>query len=325
MIKNAETPPGNDERKEGRGGIPDYNTLGYVSTNYERSGSRTVEYAYNDWCLAQVAKGLGKDSIAQIYTQRSGNWQNLWRPISEEGFTGFIMPRNADGSWWDGMAQQWDPELLTGVLKPFTVHSAGSWPDVFYESKSWEYSLYMPHDTRQLIEKCDGTERFIARLDTFFGKEYFQMWNEPGFLAPCLYNYAGVQYKTAELVRGLLARYYKDTPDGVPGNDDSGSMAAWYCFHTMGIFPNAGQDLYLISSPLFKRAVITMDNGKTLTITSNSNEKNIYIKSVKLNGKPWNRSWFRHTDIRNGGTLEFEMTNKPVRWDTGELPPSEKR
>jgi predicted alpha-1,2-mannosidase len=314
MIKNAEIPPGDNERSEGRGGIPDYNNLGYVSINYERSGSRTVEYAYNDWCLAQVAKGLGKDSIARKYIQRSGNWQNLWRPIRSEGFTGFIMPRNHDGSWWEGIERG----------RPFTVHSAGSWTDVFYESNSWEYSLYAPHDVHKLIEKCGGTETFIARLDTFFSKRYFNVSNEPGFLTPCLYSYAGVQYKTAKTVRDILTHYYKDAPDGIPGNDDSGSMAAWYCFHALGFFPNAGQDLYLISSPVFRKVVITMDNGKTFTITSiNGSEKNIYIQSAKLNGKPLDRSWFRHTEIRNGGTLEFVMTDKPVHWDTGELPPSE--
>ena len=316
MIKNAEVTPGDDERKEGRGGISDYNNIGYVSINYERSGSRTIEYAYDDWCLSQVAKGLGKDSIAGKYIRRSGNWQNLWRPISSEGFTGFIMPRNRDGSWWDGIERG----------RPFTVHSAGSWGDVFYESNSWEYSLYVPHDVHKLIEKCGGTETFIARLDTFFHKRYFNVSNEPGFFTPCLYNYAGVQYKTAQTVRNILTRYYKDTPGGVPGNDDSGSMAAWFCFHALGFFPNAGQDLYLISSPVFSKAVITMDNGKTFTITAlNGSEKNIYIQSAKLNGKPLDRSWFRHTDIKDGGTLEFVMTDNPVRWDVGELPPSESR
>ena len=311
MIKNAEVPPGGNEQKEGRGGIPDYNNLGYVSINYERSGTRTLEFAYNDWCIAQVAKGLGKeDAIIQKYLQRSGNWQNLWRPVSSEGFTGFIMPRNADGTWWDGSG--------------FTVHSAGSWGDVFYESNSWEYSLYVPQDVNKLIEKCGGTETFIDRLDTFFNKGYFNVSNEPGFFTPCLYNYAGVQHKTAKKVRDILTSHYRDTPGGVPGNDDSGSMAAWFCFHALGFFPNAGQDLYLISSPIFEKVVIKMDNGKTFTITSpNSSEKNIYIESAILNGEPLNRSWFRHTDIMDGGTLEFVMTDQPVRWDVGELPPSE--
>ncbi|MDD6211300.1 MAG: GH92 family glycosyl hydrolase [Bacteroidales bacterium] len=325
MLKNAEVAPGGNERKEGRGGIADYNTIGYVSTDFERSGSRTVEYAYCDWCIAEVAKGLGKDTLIEKYTKRSENWQNLWRPIEDNGFTGFIMPRNADGTWWDGNAMQWNPVLFKSELKPFTVHSAGSWSDVFYESKSWEYSFYVPHDVNKLIEKCGGKETFIARLDTFFEKGFFQMWNEPGFLAPCLYNYAGAQAKTAKLTRDLLATQYKNTDDGVPGNDDSGSMAAWYCFHALGFFPNAGQDLYLISSPVFKKATISMDNGKTFTISSNSNDKNIYIKSVKLNGKPLNRSWFKHTEIMNGGELVFEMTDKPVHWDTGELPPSESK
>jgi predicted alpha-1,2-mannosidase len=312
MLKNAEVPPGDNEQKEGRGGLSDYENLGYVSVVHERSASRTVEYAYNDWCLAQVAKKMGKDAIAEKYTQRSGNWQNLWRPISDEGFTGFIMPRNSDGRWWGG------------IYAPFTVHTDGGWGDPFYEGASWEYSFYVPHDVSRLIEMCGGKETFIARLDTFFRKGYFNVTNQPGFLTPVMYNYAGAQYKTAEVARDILSRHYNDAPDGVPGNDDSGSMGAWYCFHALGFFPSAGQDIYLISSPVFRKAAIAMDNGKTFTIAANnSSEKNIYIKSAKLNGKPLNRSWFRHTEIMDGGTLEFEMTDKPVRWDTGEPPPSE--
>jgi predicted alpha-1,2-mannosidase len=313
MLKNAEVPPGDDEQKHGRGGIADYNKLGYISINYERSGSRTVEYAYNDFCLASVAKKLGKDhTVVEKYFNRSGNWENLWRDIESHGFTGFIMPRLSDGTWWNG------PENA-----PFTPHSGGSWNHVFYESTSWEYSLYVPHNVAGLIEKCGGKEIFIARLDTFFEKNFFQMWNEPGFLTPCLYNYAGVQHRTAALVRSLLAQHYKDSRDGVPGDDDSGSMSSWYCFHSMGFFPNAGQDIYLISSPVFKKISITMDNGKVFTVSAPAaDRKNIYVKSIKLNGKPLNRSWFRHTDIAEGGILEFEMTDKPVKWDTGELPPS---
>ena len=322
MIKNAEVAPGDDERKEGRGGISDYNRIGYISTDFERSGSRTVEYAYCDWCISEVARGLNKDSLAGVYALRSNNWRNLWRPIVDNGFSGFIMPRNADGSWWDGYAWQWNADLFANEWRPFTVHSAGSWGDVFYESKSWEYSFYVPHDVNRLIDACGGRETFIARLDTFFEKGFFQMWNEPGFLTPCLYNYAGVQYKTAALTRYLLSHYYRDTDDGVPGNDDSGSMAAWYCFHALGFFPNAGQDVYLISSPIFTNVSITMDNGKVLRISSNSSDKNIYIKSVRLNGKVLDRSWFRHSEISEGGDLVFEMSDKPSAWDSGALPPS---
>jgi len=315
MIKNAEVPPGDDERKQGRGGIADYNTRGYISTTYERSGSRTVEYAYNDFCIASVAKGLGKDNtLIDKYLKRSDNWRNLWRDVESEGFHGFIMPRLPDGSWWDGP---------TGA--PFTPHSPGTWPDVFYESTSWEYSLYVPQNVAGLIEMCGGKETFVKRLDTFFEKNFFQMWNEPGFLTPCLYIYAGEQHRTAALVRKLLATQYGAGRDGIPGDDDSGSMSSWYCFHSMGFFPVAGQDLYLISSPVFKKVTISMDNGKLFTVLApKASDKNIYIKSAKLNGKPLNHAWFRHTDIAEGGTLEFEMTDKPAHWDVGELPPSNK-
>jgi predicted alpha-1,2-mannosidase len=289
MIKNAEVPPGDDEQKQGRGGIADYNQLGYVSIRYERSGSRTVEYAYNDFCLALVAKKPGKeDAIADKYFRRSENWKNLWRPIESDGFKGFVMLRLPDGRWWD------EPEGA-----PFTPHSGGSWNHVFYESKSWEYSLYVPHDVAGLIEKCGGKETFTARLDTFFGKDFFQRWNEPGFLTPCLYNYVGVQHRTAALVRRLLALHYKDTRDGVPGDDDSGSMSAWYCFH----------------------------NGKVFTVVAKNNSaENKYIQSATLNGRPLHKPWFTHRDITDGDILTLVMGNEPAKqWGNRaeDAPPSD--
>lgn len=341
MIKNAEIAPGGNERKEGRGGLKDYNTIGYVSTDFERAGSRTVEFAANDWAIAQSALKLGKKDEYEKYYKRAANWENLWKPVESEGAKGFIMPRKANGEWDEDYSEptwQYYSEtsphrvglvpfnsLPDSYLTPgkFTVFTAGSWINFFYESQSWEYSLYVPHDVRQLINKCGGKDAFISRLDTFFEKNYFSIANEPGFLTPCLYIYAGRPDKTAFQVNRLLKKYFTEKPDGIPGNDDSGAMSAWLAFHNIGFFPNAGQDIYLISTPHFKKVTINLGNGKSLVVTAeNLTDKNIFIVSAELNGKPFNQAWFRHSDIINGGTLKFKMSNKPSDWGMLNLPPS---
>jgi predicted alpha-1,2-mannosidase len=310
MLKNAEVPPGGDERKWGRGGLRDYNTIGYVSTDFERAGSRTMEYAYNDYCIALVAKGLGRDSIYRKYIAGSQKWKNIWNPkISSNGFTGFIWPRKKNGSW--------DPA--------WNVHKSEGWRGWLYEGNSWEYSLYVPHDVPGLITKAGGTVSFVKRLDTFFTKnaqtfhswlnDYYNVNNEPGFLAPALYNYAGKPWRTTETVRKIISNNYTTKPDGLPGNDDAGSMSAWYAFHAMGFFPVAGQDLYLITAPLFDSVTIDLGEGKLFTVKCNAlNDTNRYIKSATLNGKTLDRSWFRHSEIKNGGVLEFQMTSYPSSW-----------
>jgi predicted alpha-1,2-mannosidase len=320
MLKNAEVPPGGDERKEGRGGLTDYKTLGFVSTDYERAGSRTVEYANNDYAISVVAKSLGKADLYEKYKKRASNWENLWNPnIESFGAKGFIWPRFKDKTWES--------------QDKFSTLKAGTWPNFFYESNSWELSLYVPQDVKKLIEKCGGKQAFESRLDTFFTHSLknkndklglFQVTNEPGFLTPNLYNYINKQDKTAALVRKILAKFYNTSRSGLPGNDDSGAMSSWCIFQALGFYPNTGQDVYLVSSPTFKEVTIHLENGNSLHLTAqNASPENIYIQSVKLNGKPLNQCWFKHTDIMNGGTLSFFMGNKPSGWSSsGQLPPS---
>jgi predicted alpha-1,2-mannosidase len=315
MLTNAEVPPGGDERKWGRGGLWDYNNLGYVSTNFERGGSRTMEYSYNDYCIALVANGLGKDSIAKKYFQRSSNWKNIWNTqIKSDGSSGFIWPKKRDGSW--------DPK--------WNVHQSEGLRGWLYEGNSWEYSLYVPQNMKDLIKKAGGDVAFTKRLDTFFTKnsktfhpwlnDYYNVNNEPGFLTPTLYNYVGKPYKTNQTVRKIIAKNYSVKPEGLPGNDDAGSMSAWYVFHSMGFFPVAGQDLYMISTPMFDHVTLNLGDDKKLIIICNgSNAKNVYIRSAKLNGKKLDRSWFTHTEIKNGAVLEFEMSDKPSDWATKSL------
>jgi predicted alpha-1,2-mannosidase len=320
MRRDAEVPPGGDERKQGRGGLADYHSLGYVSAAHERSGSRTIEYAADDWAIAQVAHKVGDEATSRQYLQQAGNWRNLWRPVTDHGATGFIMPRRADGTWVDEVMAD---DGHGAKVVPFTVLSAGSWNDVFYESHSWEYSFYVPHDVKALIGACGGRDAFVARLDTFFREGFFHVDNEPGFLTPLLYDYAGRPDKTAEAVVRLRTTHYNDTRSGLPGNDDSGAMSSLFVFHCLGFFPNAGQDVYLIGSPAFARSVVRMENGREVVIVAHGvSRENIYIQSATLNGQPLNRAWFRHAEIHQGATIEFEMGPKPSAWGTSTPPPS---
>lgn len=306
MIKNAEIAP-DDERKEGRGGLNDYNTLGYVSTSYERAGTRTVEYANCDWGIAQVAKGLGKEDDYQKYKSRASNWKNLWKPIESHGVTGFISPKNKQGEWIDD----------------FSLFKRGTWHDFFYESISWEYSLYVPQDIKELIKLSGGNKAFVNRLDTFFERNYYIIENEPGFLTPNLYTWAGRYDKSAKIIHKIITEDYHTGRGGLPGNDDSGSMSSWFTFQAMGIFPNAGQDVYLIGSPIIGNTKIKMDNGKTFEIkVHNLSDKNIYVTKAILNGKPLLQSWFKHTEISGGGILELYMNNIPNEWGIKNPPPS---
>lgn len=327
MLKDATVPPGDDERQYGRGGLCDYNRMGYVSTDYERGCSRTFEYSANDYAIATVAKGLGDMDIYHKYVKKACSWENLWNPdIESFGFNGFAWPKNSDGTWLK------DPD--------FTVFSSGSFSHPFYETFSWELSFYVPHDMRRLIEKMGGKEQFTKRLDTYFTEKFpgkrdelliytkmvglCQISNEPCFLTPSLYAYVGQPYKTAKIVRGIMSSQYTTARDGVPGNDDSGSMGAWYAFHCLGFYPNAGQDVYLISSPVFEKVSLSLEDGKKMVIIAkNANRKNIYVQSCKLNGKSLDRCWLRHSEIANGGELEFVMGPEPSDWSvSGELPPS---
>jgi predicted alpha-1,2-mannosidase len=340
MLKDGEVDPGSEARKHGRGGITDYKKLGYVSTDFERGGTRTLEYSANDFAIALAADKLGLDSIAQVYYKRSGNWENLWRDVECDGETGFIMPRKSNGDWDDDYCEPtWEfyvstPPHSLGIIphsqiasedrhsEKFTPRTHGSWPNFFYETNSWEDSFYVPHDVARLIGKVGGSEKFVKRVDKFFDNGYFNINNEPGFLIPYLYLYAGRPDKTAECVDNLLTTHYRATPDGLPGNDDSGSMSSWYIFNTLGFFPNAGQDIYLLTAPRFSEATLTLPQGSPLRIEAeNLSPENIYVQAIEWNGEPWNQLWFTHSDLLKGGVLRFKMGSEPSR-QTFRLPPS---
>jgi predicted alpha-1,2-mannosidase len=308
MLKDTSVPPENAQ-KEGRGGILDYNAKGYITLADERSGSRTVEYSYDDFAIAEVACGLNHPDEAKLFANRSHNWEHLWdKDLTAEGFSGFLRPRNADGSWAA-------PNMLV----------RGTWPDFFYEGDLWTYSLYAPHDVRELIKLAGGDQTFVHRLDNVFYRRHFDVTNEPGFLIPVLYNWAGRPDKTADVINALLEKAFTDQRSGIPGNDDSGAMSSWFIFQSLGFYPDAGQDFYLIGTPSFPEADIHLASGKTLRIIArnlDSEHINHYIQSATLNGKPLESSWFRHNQIIDGGTLIFDMGSAPSNWGTTNPPPS---
>ena len=182
----------------------------------------------------------------------------------------------------------------------------------------------MPQDVEELIRRCGGPEVFVKRLDAFFGVPgRYDVGNEPGFLSPYLYVWAGRQDRTAGQVRRIIASSYHEGRKGLPGNDDSGAMSSWYVFGQMGFFPNAGQDVYIIGSPAFAETSIHLTNGNTFTIVAKgvSAEKR-YITHAEWNGQTYTKAWFRHADIMKGGMLVLTMSATPSSWATGVLPPS---
>lgn len=308
MVHDAEDPPPNAQ-KEGRGGLKDYNTRGYITLADERSGSRTVEYAYDDFAISEVACGLGKPKMAALYASRAHNFENLFDTnLKYMGFKGFLRPRNPDGSW----------------AAPYYV-VRGTWPDFFYEGDLWTYSLYAPQDMRRIIQLTGGTQAFLNRMDFIFVRGHFDVTNEPGFLMPVLYNYAGRPDKSADIVHYLLEKAFTDSRAGIPGNDDSGAMSSWLIFETLGIYPVAGQDVYLISAPSIPDATLMLGNGKKLHLIAKNLDHsglNHYVQSVTLNGVNLPNSWFRHDQIKNGATLVFTMGSSPSHWGQATPPPS---
>jgi predicted alpha-1,2-mannosidase len=287
--------------------------LGYVPD--ERTGSSvsvTLEYAYDDWCIAQMAAPYrasiqGKQQIYDEFIHRSGNYRNVWDPS-----IGYMRPRKADGTF----RQNFDVLSTQG--------------QGFIEGNAWNYSLYVPHDPDALISQMGGRKRFVQHLDSLFTMElpdsYFAETeditrdgiignyvhgNEPSHHVPYLFNYAGEPRKTQYWVRHIMDAMYRPAPDGLGGNDDCGQMSAWYIFSALGFYPvSPGSDRYNLGSPLVKEAVISLENGKSFTVsTVNQAPGNVYVKKAELNGKKMDRLYITQEEIIAGGRLIFFLTN----------------
>ncbi|CCO27730.1 hypothetical protein BN14_01717 [Rhizoctonia solani AG-1 IB] len=282
--------------KEGRNALPDWISLGYITKDYSRSISKSVEYAQNDFAAYLLAKALGSKKDSARYLQRANNWRNLWNENAtvDLGDVGLGVHKGFFGS-----------KSAQGIFDTsVNVTNCGgcSWSDLTYEGLIWEYSFNVPHDTAGVIKLMGGPAAFERRLDASFiegfsagagpantaGTALFNPGNEPSFQTPFLYNYInGKQHKTVEKTRYIVNKYYSLARSGIPGNQDAGAMATWLLWNLLGL---------LI--------------------------KIVDVQGVKINGRSINRSFIWHDEIANGAVLEFTMGSEAVAWDSGELPPS---
>ena len=313
MLKDAEADPGADHEKHGRGGLKEYTELGYIPYGIDRAGTRTIEYAYNDYCIALVAKGLGRMDVYEHYLKQSQNWKNLWRSDYEwDDVKGYILPRSADGCWLDsvpwGKSKVFHPQIPYTPITKVAPWYLPWWSTFFYEALSAEYSLSIPHDVPGLIAACGGEDTFRKRLDMFFDRKRYNVGNEPSFLTPCLYHWIGRPDLTSDRVRQIIEANYTDQPDGLPGNDDSGAMSSWLAFHMLGLYPNAGQSYYLLHAPLLPEWMLQLSNGKTLHGIVKG--KGTHFEKVTLNGMTLDDARLEHADLMQGGELTFYVSNK---------------
>ena len=313
MLKDGEADPGADHEKHGRGGLNEYLKLGYIPYGIDRAGNRTMEYAYDDYCIAQVAKGLGRIDVYDRYMKRSENWKNLWRSDYEwGGMRGFIMPRSASGEWMDsvpwGHSKVFTPKIPYTPITKVAPWYLPWWSTFFYEALSAEYSLSVPHDVPALIDLCGGADAFRRRLDTFFDEGHYNVQNEPSFLTPCLYHWIGRPDLSVKRVQGIVEKSYSDAPDGLPGNDDSGSMSSWLAFHMMGFYPNAGQSYYLLLAPMVPEYTLSLCNGRQLHVVKKGQGDR--VKGILLNGNEITDARLEHKQLMEGGELMFLMAKE---------------
>ena len=282
----------------------------------------TQAASYDDWCIAQMAKSLGKEEEYEFFLNRALNYRNLF---NQE--TGFFHPKDKHGKF----------------IEPFVYLSSGS-NDYYDKNNAWTYLWNVHHNIADLIQLLGGNQPFIDKLDQFFDEDLktsnrqddaafpgatanvgqFVMGNEPGFHIPYLYNYAGEPWKTQKRIRMLLESRFRDDLMGIPGDEAGGGMTAFVVFSYLGFYPvSPGIPVYTIGSPVFTRASIRMDHGRTFTVEArNSSRDNKYIQSATLNGRVLNRTWFTHADLVNGGTLVFIMGDRPnYQWGI-DSPPS---
>lgn len=284
-----------------------YRNNGFIpSDEATESVSKTLEYAYDDWCIAQVAKILGKTQEYNTYLVRAQSYKNIFDAAS-----GCMRPRT-NGAW----RSPFDPREVD-----FN----------FTEANSWQYSFYVPQDINGLIALHGGTQNFALQLDKMFndtsgttGRQQsditgligqYAHGNEPSHHAAYLYNFVGQAYKTQKIVRQIMNEMYSNKPDGLCGNEDCGQMSAWYVLSAAGFYPvTPGTNQYIIGCPLFDEVIFHLENGKTFTIKAKGAPDNMYIQSLKLNGKSYEKTYIQHQDLMAGGLLEFELGKKPSSW-----------
>ncbi len=294
-------------------GIDIYEKSGFVPSDFEHeSVSKTLEYAYDDWCIAQMALKMGKTDLYKTFIKRAQYYKNIF-----DSGTGFMRAKY-NGGWY----------------KPFEPTEINN---NYTEANSWQYSFYAPHDISGLIKLYGSKEILEKKLDELFSTEsklsgreqvdvtgligQYAHGNEPSHHIAYLYDYVNKPWKTQELVNKICREQYSPSADGLCGNEDCGQMSAWYVFSSIGFYPVCpGQQQYAIGTPGFDKVLINLENGKKFSIVAkNRTKENFYIQSATLNGKPYNKSFINHDDIMNGGEIVFLMGSSPNKlWGTGE-------
>ena len=288
--------------------IDEYMALGYVPVDEHHenwSVSKTLEYAYDDWCIAQFAKALGKTEAYEVFLNRSENWRNMYDEQST-----FMRPKLKNGEFIEAF-----------IPKDYSPY--------FCESNAWQYFWSVQHDVEGLTAIIGGNDLFEKKLDTMFSLNplpdeilpifstgmigQYAHGNEPSHHVAYLYNYIDKPWKAQKLVREILETQYKNEPNGHCGNEDCGQMSSWYIFSALGFYPvNPAQGVYAFGSPIVDSAKMNLENGKTFNIeTVNNSSENIYIQAIELNGEIIERNYITHNEIMNGGTLIFTMGNVP--------------
>ncbi len=290
-------------------GLGDYINYKYVPDDKSHSSvSKTLELAYDDWTIAQIAKSVGDANAEKTFLERSEYYNNVFNPVN-----GYMSPKLSNGKFRKN-------------FNALDTHGQG-----FIEGNAWNYGLYVPHQLDKMVKMMGGKERFSQHLDSLFTMELDDKYiakheditrdgiignyvhgNEPGHHIPYLYNWTGKEYKTQARVRMIMDTMYGPGVEGLCGNDDAGQMSAWYIFSSLGFYPvTPGSDRYALGSPNVKNAILNLENGNTLEIqTINQSMKNVYVKSLKINGKTIERNYILHSEIMNGGTFVFEMSSE---------------
>ena len=293
-------------------GLGEYIDKGFLEMEEEReSVSKVLEYAYDDWCIAEVARLVGNTEDYERYSARAQSYKHMFDPVS-----GFMRARS-NGNW----VEPFDPREVTFG---------------FTEANSWQYTFFAPHDVSGLVKLMGGRRKFSQKLDQLFaadsrttGREQaditgligqYAHGNEPSHHMAYLYNYVGQPWKTQSRVHQIMGEFYKPEPDGLIGNEDCGQMSAWYVFSAAGFYPvTPGSTIYAIGSPLFPEVRFNLENGKSFVVRARGvSDRNIYIQSATLNGKPYGYSFLFHDDLMAGGELVFKMGPRPnFSWGTG--------
>lgn len=293
-------------------GIGDYMKMGYVPADlHSNAASKTLEYAYDDWCIAQMAASVNENELHKNFAKRATSYQHIFDPLSR-----FMRPRLSDGTF-------------KPAFDPLVTEGQG-----FIEGNAWNYSLYVPHDPYSLISWHGGNEPFVAHLDSLFTMQLedehieasedishdgiignYVHGNEPSHHIPYLFVYAGAPWKTQERVRQIMETLYKPFTDGLPGNDDCGQMSAWYIFSALGFYPVCpGSNEYVLGSPTIEFAEISLENGRKFQVeVINQGNGHVYVDQVILNGKPYEKLYLTHETIMQGGRITFVMTDKAVK------------